>query len=499
MKISLSNVSMASERSMLKTGFRRAGTAGYSGSISEDSISDWKNTFNMEKGADKEGDEKRSYFGKGTSGIDLLRNAYLRTENPVTTIRNQILQILMQRFESSGIMRLSETPLQFGNSLYPERDMITVSEASYYEEENTSFYAEGEAHTADGRVINFSVELEMSRTFMEYSSVTLPNMASALMDPLVVNVSAATATVSDQKFLFDLDTDGVKEYISMPTAGSGFLALDKDGNGMIDNGSELFGTSSGDGFADLRQYDSDGNGWIDEDDAIYDMLRVWYKNPDGTDELVDLKKVDIGAIFLGNQSTEFSLMGGSGDANAVIRSTGIFLKESGGVGTIQHVDIAAGKEKGGDTGFVNVFGNDGFSIPGWGTISGGFGTNRQSAVYDRLFSGIGGLDEDDTGKSVMSGGESAAVDSEVARSGTDERAESLRRRQEYRKAGNAAAAERARRRKQLNRELAERRFEEHEDEEERIEKLLEERAEKNAGYRIGRELDGTVRETLMSA
>ena len=50
--------------------------------------------------------------------------------------------------------------------------------------------------------------------------------------------------------------------------GSGFLALDKDGNGKIDDGNELFGTKSSDGFGDLREYDSDGSGWIDENDEI---------------------------------------------------------------------------------------------------------------------------------------------------------------------------------------------------------------------------------------
>ena len=41
--------------------------------------------------------------------------------------------------------------------------------------------------------------------------------------------------------------------------GSGYLALDKNGDGTINDGSELFGTRNGDGFADLAQYDEDGN------------------------------------------------------------------------------------------------------------------------------------------------------------------------------------------------------------------------------------------------
>lgn len=63
--------------------------------------------------------------------------------------------------------------------------------------------------------------------------------------------------MTDQKFYFDLDADGTADRISMLKSGSGFLALDKNGNGKIDDGSELFGTQSGDGFADLEEYDID--------------------------------------------------------------------------------------------------------------------------------------------------------------------------------------------------------------------------------------------------
>lgn len=78
--------------------------------------------------------------------------------------------------------------------------------------------------------------------------------------------------------MFDLDCDGKEEEISSLGKGSGFLALDKNGDGIINDGTELFGTKSGDGFADLAEYDEDGNGWIDEDDGIFSQLRIWTKN-----------------------------------------------------------------------------------------------------------------------------------------------------------------------------------------------------------------------------
>ena len=64
------------------------------------------------------------------------------------------------------------------------------------------------------------------------------------------------------------------------------------------------------------------------------------KDEDGNDVLIDLKKADVGAIYLGNADTEFALKDDEHNTNAIIRKTGIFLKESGGVGTVQHLDLA---------------------------------------------------------------------------------------------------------------------------------------------------------------
>ena len=181
----------------------------------------------------------------------------------------------------------------------------------------------------------------MSRSFCQkYESLTVEDYV--FTDPLVINLDTSVAKVTDQKFMFDLNSDGEMEEMSFVAGGSGFLALDKNGDGLINDGSELFGTKSGDGFKDLSQYDKDGNGWIDEADNIFKDLVIWTKDENGEDYLMSLSKADIGAIYLGSASTEFSLNEmETNNTNAVIRSTGVFLRESNGaVGTIQHVDFA---------------------------------------------------------------------------------------------------------------------------------------------------------------
>lgn len=215
-----------------------------------------------------------------------------------------------------------------------------TSEFYYEENETTSFSTEGIVKTSDGREINFNVELTMSRSFTQYASKTIDFGAPRLLDPLVINLDAPAADVKDQKFLFDLDADGHDEAISRLGAGSGFLALDKNGDGKINDGSELFGALSGNGFADLAQYDSDGNGWIDEADEIFDKLLIWSKDANGNDKLVGLGKAGVGAIYLGASDTQFSMNNSRNEVNAMVRQTGMFLYENGGVGTVQQLDLA---------------------------------------------------------------------------------------------------------------------------------------------------------------
>ena len=175
---------------------------------------------------------------------------------------------------------------------------------------------------------------------MEYYEEEIDFEQLTLCDPLVINLEGNVAQVSDQTFFFDIDCDGVEDEISKLIAGSGFLALDKNGDGVINDGSELFGTQSGNGFADLAQYDSDGNGFIDENDEIFDKLKIWCMDENGQPHLYSLKEKGVGAIGLMHTGTQHSLTNESNETNAVIRNTGFFLFEDGNAGTIQHVDFA---------------------------------------------------------------------------------------------------------------------------------------------------------------
>lgn len=221
---------------------------------------------------------------------------------------------------------------------------MQLTRTYYHEEtESTAFQTQGTVRCADGREINFNLNLEMSRSFQEYYEENVEISAirkASYCDPLVINLDGNIAELSDQTFLFDLDGDGELDEINRLSGKSGFLALDKNGDGIINDGNELFGAKSGNGFEDLAAYDTDHNGFIDEGDEIWDKLKIWVMDENGNQQLYSLAEKGVGAICLQNASTDFALTGANNQANGMIRRTGIFLYESGMAGTVQHVDMA---------------------------------------------------------------------------------------------------------------------------------------------------------------
>lgn len=210
---------------------------------------------------------------------------------------------------------------------------------AYREKEDLSFVAAGLIETKDGEKINFRVQLSLSREFFLERNISIRAGDAQKIDPLIINFNGTGATLTESKINFDLNSDGRKDQISFAGPGSGFLALDLNNDGIINNGAELFGPESGNGFSELAKYDFDGNRWIDEADNVYGKLRIWTRDSAGNDLLLTLADKNIGAIYLGSIEAKFNMKDNKNALQGEVSKMGVFLKNDGSAGTVQQIDL----------------------------------------------------------------------------------------------------------------------------------------------------------------
>ncbi len=215
---------------------------------------------------------------------------------------------------------------------------IDISEI-YHEQEEMFFAAEGILSTADGREIDFKVELEVSREYRQESNLRIQIGDAPMADPLVINYADSDAGIDGSTFKFDLYGTGSELDLPYLAPGSGYLVLDRNENGKTDDGLELFGPATGDGFAELKALDEDNNGWLDAGDSAFDKLKIWIKTAGGKEQLLTLRQAGIGALYVEGLDIAFSYKDGQNQKVAANRATGIFIREDGSGGTIQQIDI----------------------------------------------------------------------------------------------------------------------------------------------------------------
>ncbi len=260
----------------------------------------------------------------------------------------QILGAILDRLNSTAfngccmdLSNLGMISIQPFNTPIPrlyEYEMVQTTQYAYEEQEETSFFADGLVQTADGRNIDFSFEMNLSRDYFYMDRFERKEKGYVMIDPLVINLDAETPQITDTKIEFDLDVDGIPEELSILGPGSGFLSLDKNGDGIINDGSELFGPATGDGFLELAEYDSDQNWWIDENDPIFDELTLWEGDPEGQMQLTRIKDAGIGAIYLAGVPSQFDLEDDNNDPAVRIKKSSIALNEDGSVSSVQEMD-----------------------------------------------------------------------------------------------------------------------------------------------------------------
>lgn len=151
-----------------------------------------------------------------------------------------------------------------------------------------------------------TTQLETTQTVKIHMEFTGIRQEVQKSDPLVFDLTGNGIQLSGVQngAAFDINADGKAEQTAFVRGGTAFLALDRNGNGRIDDGGELFGDQHGakDGLTELAKFDSNHDGVINSHDAIFGKLRMlWDKNGDGhvnSDELSTLTETHIASISL---------------------------------------------------------------------------------------------------------------------------------------------------------------------------------------------------------
>ena len=167
---------------------------------------------------------------------------------------------------------------------------------------------------------------------------------SVRVDPLIFDLDGdgiKTTSLDQSRTYFDLDSNGFAERTAWVDASDGLLVLDRNNDGQITSGQELFGDQTllangvraASGFEALKEFDSNRDGRIDAKDEVYSKLKIWRDlNGDGISQAEELKGLgdyNIASISLSSTSSNASDV-----MNNIQRRVGSFIKTDGSGGVI---------------------------------------------------------------------------------------------------------------------------------------------------------------------
>lgn len=193
--------------------------------------------------------------------------------------------------------------------------------------------ARGGTVEVDATAVHLEVQGSSGSLALDYTRVQVrvrrEAPAAQAKDPLVLDLDGRGPATTGRTGarVFDLAADGSAAPTSFVAGGSAFLALDRNGNGRIDDGGELFGDQHGaaDGYEELRRFDANADGTVDAEDPVYGRLLLLYGSGATT-----------GLAAAGIRSLSLEASAGSGTASggdAILRSATAQREDGSTLGT----------------------------------------------------------------------------------------------------------------------------------------------------------------------
>ncbi|MGL4317179.1 MAG: hypothetical protein ACRCTL_11285 [Pseudomonas sp.] len=216
---------------------------------------------------------------------------------PASRHRNSLEQELDAGVRDSlDYQILRRTLMPDSEAPVPGEAAAEISQAS--QQSSSSSSASTAVADASAQAASFQQVLQQRELELNVNAQPQPQQ----VDPLVLDLAGNGFSTRglDDAVQFDLDGDGRRDRISAPSGDDALLALDRNGNGRIDDGRELFGDQHGaaNGFAELGKYDDNADGRLDAQDAVFERLRLLRFDADGNQQTQSLRQAGVSAIEL---------------------------------------------------------------------------------------------------------------------------------------------------------------------------------------------------------
>lgn len=188
----------------------------------------------------------------------------------------------------------------------------------------------GELALSTGETISFAFDFSMEVSWARYRYTEQP-----LTDPLVVSLAGTPVQLdANNSSAFDLFSDGSTVPLPQLAAQQYYLAFDRNGDSKVNDGSELFGPRTGQGYAELAAYDDNGNGLIDPSDDIWQYLYLWRPQQ----SLLSMQQAQLGAISIESVPTQLPLYQQQQQLGQISRS-GLAFTDQGKPALVQQIDL----------------------------------------------------------------------------------------------------------------------------------------------------------------
>jgi len=255
-------------------------------------------------------------------------------ENKKQSVKYQIIdKILLTKEQHQKQDNLSITKDTESNLTSTKTDSLTLSSTAKSIQNN-------QATAIDPATLQLRQQIsEQTTARLSFSGEAVEQQEVKKTDPLAFDLdgNGIETTGVNQGIQFDIDADGKKEQTSFISGNDAFLAYDKNGNGVIDNGSELFGDQNGakNGFEELKKYDDNKDGSIDKHDAIYSNLQLLSLDKNNQQQSSSLADHNIQSINLNYNNQHHAI-----NYYDSIEQTGQYKRKDGTSGYVADVLLA---------------------------------------------------------------------------------------------------------------------------------------------------------------